>query len=84
MPASRPTNVLAIISLVSSLVWLCGIGSIVAVITGLLARGQIRQRNEGGAGLALAGLIIGGIGVVLTVLYFVVAVAAGTSNSFNY
>src|SRR5205823_14889172 len=84
VPASRSTNVLAIVSLVSSLVWLCGIGSIVAVVTGFLARQQIKQRNEGGDGLAIAGLIIGGIGLVLTVVWLIVAVVAGNSNTASY
>jgi len=69
---------------VSSLVWLCGIGSIAAVITGLMARQQIRQRGQSGDGLALAGLIIGGIGIVLTIVYVIVIVAAGSSSSGSF
>jgi hypothetical protein len=49
------TNGLAIASLVLSLVGF----TIVAVILGHIARGQIRRTGEQGAGLALAGLIIG-------------------------
>jgi hypothetical protein len=44
------------------------IGAIVAVITGHISRGQIKRSNEQGAGMALAGLILGYIGIALTVL----------------
>jgi Domain of unknown function (DUF4190) len=61
-----PTNGLAIAALV------CGVGgfvvgltSIPAIICGHLARRQIRQTGEQGAGLALAGLILGYVGIAL-------------------
>src|SRR4051794_10439281 len=56
------TNTLAIISLVASLVWVCGLGSIAAVITGFMARKQIRQSGgtQTGGGMAGAGVVIGG------------------------
>src|SRR4051794_35455104 len=79
------TNTLAIISLVASLVWVCGLGSIAAVITGFMARKQIRQSGgrETGDGLALAGIIIGCIGVVGLVgwLLIVVGIAASDNSS---
>jgi Domain of unknown function (DUF4190) len=81
VPTTRPTNTLAIISLIASLVWLCGAGSIAAVILGFLARQQIRQRNEGGSGLALAGMIIGGVGIVVTLIWIIVVVATGTTDT---
>jgi hypothetical protein len=51
----RPTNGLAIASLVCSVV---GIG-LVGAILGHVARRQIRQTGEQGDGLALAGIIVG-------------------------
>jgi len=56
MPPSAGTNGLAIGSLVLSLLGLfCGIGSIVGVILGFIARGQIKRTGQGGNGLAVAG-----------------------------
>jgi hypothetical protein len=60
----RQTSALAVVSLVSGILgWLPLplIGSIVAIVTGHLARGEIRRepgRLEGD-GMALAGLILG-------------------------
>ena len=57
-----PTNQLAIVSLaagVASYFILPVIGAVVAIITGHMARGQIRRTGESGNGLALAGLILG-------------------------
>jgi peptidyl-prolyl cis-trans isomerase B (cyclophilin B) len=61
------TNVLAIISLVSAFVM-----SIAAVITGHIALAQIKRTGESGRGLALAGLIIGYVGVAFTAIFFLV------------
>jgi hypothetical protein len=80
---------MAIISLVLGilgLVLLFGVASVPAVILGHIARKQIRERDEDGDGIALAGLILGwiGIGLVLLVIVFFVlvfgAVAIGSAN----
>jgi Domain of unknown function (DUF4190) len=83
---AQPTNTLAIVSLVfgiGSYVVLPVIGAIVAVITGHMARGQIRQTGEGGSGLALAGLILGyvhlALAVIGIVILVIVAVFAGAA-----
>ena len=70
----RQTNGFAIASLVLSLAAV-GIGSILAVIFGVMARREIRASEgaQGGEGLATAGLVIGWVGLALTFL-FVVAV----------
>ena len=69
------TNGLAIASLVLGIVgWVpCGIGSIVAVILGFVARGQIRssQGRQGGDGLAQAGIILGFVGIALVVAFWI-------------
>jgi hypothetical protein len=87
MPASR-TNVLAIISLVAGLVGFvaCFVPSIVAVVTGHIGLSQIARSGRGGPytvpetgrGLAIAGLVLGYIGVGLGVLFWVLAFAGGT------
>lgn len=69
-PAAPKTNTLAIVSLVSSF-----FVSLVAVITGHIALGQIKQRGEAGRGLALAGLIIGYVGIAATAMFVVLAIA---------
>jgi len=56
------TNGLAVASLVCSFFfWLWGLGSILAIVFGFIARSQIKRSGgtQKGAGLALAGIIIG-------------------------
>ena len=67
------TNPLATISLIAGVVqFVCFyfIGAIVAIVTGHIARSQIRRSNgtQGGAGMALAGIILGYVGLTLSVL----------------
>jgi len=92
LPVARQDSSLAITSLVCGLVgwtFLPFIGAIAAVITGHLAKKEIRESNGilGGDGMALAGLILGYVQIgliVLTgicVLAFVFAVAAGVTTS---
>ncbi|MDY0021074.1 DUF4190 domain-containing protein [Arenimonas caeni] len=71
--ASRPTSGLAVASLVGGILgWtlLPLLGSLVAVITGHMARAEIRraQGQMEGDGMALAGLILGWIAIGLMVL----------------
>jgi Domain of unknown function (DUF4190) len=70
---SRPTNTLAVISLIAGIVsWLLlpFVGGLAAIICGHMARGEIRRSNGTmeGDGLAVAGLVLGWINVVLCVL----------------
>ncbi|HWC36323.1 MAG TPA: DUF4190 domain-containing protein [Mycobacteriales bacterium] len=69
-PAPWSTNGLSIASVILSVVWLGGIGSLVAVVFGHVARGQIRRRPQRGDGLALAGLIIGYLGVIGAIVFW--------------
>jgi Domain of unknown function (DUF4190) len=41
--------------------------AIAALVTGLMARNQIKTSGEGGNGMALAGIIMGGVQIVLLV-----------------
>ena len=50
------------------------VGGIVAVITGHMARGQIRRTGESGNGFAIAGLVLGYIHLVVAVIAIVVIV----------
>lgn len=70
----KTTSPMAIISLVSGILgWvpLPIIASIVAIITGHMARAEIRRRPDAldGDGLALAGLILGWSSVIASLLF---------------
>ena len=70
------TNGLAIASMVLGILWMYWIGSILAVVFGHRAISQIDHSAglEGGRGMATAGLVLGYIGVVTAVIFFVVAI----------
>ena len=73
-PWGRPTNSLAIVSLVLAFVF-----APAALVTGIIARKQIRRTGEDGDGMALAGIIIGGIitGLfVLVIVFWIIAFAS--------
>jgi hypothetical protein len=69
-PAGRRTNSMAVASMV------CGIGQIFfwllagipAIVFGHVARRQIRESGEAGDGMALAGLVMGYVGVLVPIL----------------
>lgn len=75
---ARPqkTNGMAIASLVLGILWLSGLGSLLAVIFGHISKKQIRERLEGGNGLATAGLILGYIGLASALFFILVVVGA--------
>ena len=52
----RPTNTLAVLSLVLAFVF-----PPAGVVVGIIARRQIRRTGEDGDGLALAGIIVGSV-----------------------
>lgn len=64
------TNGMSIASLVLGLVWLYGIGSILALVFGYMAQSQIRAAGgrQGGNGLAIAGIVLGWVGLGLTII----------------
>jgi hypothetical protein len=66
-PATTPrtTNGLAIASMVLGIVWVYWIGSILALIFGYIAKGQINQSagRQGGKGMAIAGIVLGWVGI---------------------
>jgi uncharacterized membrane protein YidH (DUF202 family) len=74
---SRPYNPWAIVSIAfasSTIIGTWCIGGLVAVITGHVARSQIKRSGEQGDGLALAGLIIGYLSIGLTLAFIAVYV----------
>ena len=56
---------MAVASLALGVTWLWWIGSVLALVFGYLARRQIAERGESGAGLATAGIVFGWIGLGL-------------------
>jgi hypothetical protein len=80
-PLMAQTSTLAIISLVGGiLAWTLApvLGGVVAVITGHMAKGEIR-RSGGmitGDGLATAGMVLGYLNLALTVIGFCLALLA--------
>lgn len=73
------TNALAIVSLIFGVLgWtvLPVVGNLVAIVTGHIARSQIRLAGgaEQGDGLALAGLILGYLGLILGFVVLVLLV----------
>jgi len=73
----KPTSGLAITALVCGLLQFlcCGLGSLLAVIFGHVALGQTRRGERTGGGLAIAGLVLGYLGLLFTV---VMGIAAAT------
>ena len=71
------TNGLAIASLACGLAQFAigPVATIPAIVLGHMARSQIRRTGEQGAGLALAGLVLGWGAVILGVVLIVVALA---------
>ncbi len=91
-PQTAPNNTLALVSLIAGILGLTllpTIGSIAAIITGYMARKEIRESRGtmSGDGLATAGLILGWIGVGLLLLGLCIAVvffALITFGIFTY
>jgi hypothetical protein len=67
----RPTNTMAILALVMAFVF-----APAGLVLGIVARRQIRQTGEDGDGLALAGIIVGGIVTAIFVFFIVLWIIA--------
>ena len=74
-PVYATTNGLAVAALVAGFLWVGWLGSIAAVIMGHIALGQIKESGgrEQGTGLAVAGLVLGYMGVATLTLVLLVA-----------
>ncbi len=69
-PPSTGTNGLAIASLVCSLLGLAcyGFTALVGIVLGVIALNQVKQTGQQGRGMALAGIIIGGVVIALWII----------------
>lgn len=76
--APAKTNTLAIVGLILAFVF-----SLAGLIVSIIARGQIKRTGEGGAGLALAGIIISIVGIVIGAIVIIanIALFAALSSS---
>jgi hypothetical protein len=76
-------NVFAILSLVLSLIWIGGLGSVGAVVLGHMAKRQIAdsEGQQRGDSLATAGLVIGYIGIALLLIYVIYVVVLASNIS---
>ena len=81
LATSNKTNGLAIASMVLGIIWLYWLGSVLALIFGLVARRQIRDSGgaQSGDGMAIAGIVLGLIGCCTLALIFIAAVAGSGS-----
>jgi Domain of unknown function (DUF4190) len=90
----KQTNGLAIVSFVLGLIWVAGIGSLLAVIFGFVSRTKIRQSQgqQSGDGLAIAGIVLGFVGIFGAIAFWIAIAALGTavdsvssySDGFSY
>lgn len=77
----RSTNALAVASLVCGIAqfFTVGLTMIPAIVLGHTARRQMRRSGESGDGLALAGLVLGWLGVAVTSLVVLGLLIAGAA-----
>jgi len=78
--APQSTNGMAIASMVLGIVWFWWIGSILALIFGYAALRQIKERNESGRGMAVAGMVLGCVGVGVGIIVLVVALLVSKAH----
>jgi hypothetical protein len=76
--SSGRTNALAAVSLGFGVgqIFLPFVGAIVAIATGHVAKSQIKETGDYGAGLANAGLVLGYLGIVLPILFILLVVGS--------
>jgi hypothetical protein len=83
-PPASGTNGLAIASMVLGIVWIYWIGSILALIFGYVARSQLKRNPQNGGGMAIAGIVLGWVGIAGLIAVIVLVVAVHNSNpTFN-
>lgn len=76
---SRGTNGMAVASMVLGILWLYWIGSVLALIFGYVALSQIKATGgtQGGRGMAIAGIVLGWIGLGLLLIGLIAAASNG-------
>jgi len=74
----KSTSGLAVASMVCSLVWIWGLGSLLGLFFGYAARRTIATSAGavGGGGMATAGIVLGWIGVVSSAIFLLIVAAS--------
>jgi hypothetical protein len=83
---STGTNGLAIASLVVSILgllvslfcWVGGLIPAVGLVLGIVGLNQVNRTKQPGRGLAIAGIAVGGVGIAVAVVGFIILVAIAT------
>ena len=84
MPASTGTNGMSIAALVLGILWIYGIGSILSLIFGYISLGQIkRDPRQKGRGMAIAGVVLGWVGIVGAIIVIAFIVYAAQSGVYD-
>jgi hypothetical protein len=90
-PPPNRTNGMALASLICSVagVATCALSSVVGVILGVIALGQIKKTGEEGRGMALAGVIVGGVMLAFLIILVIVyigffAFLIGDASYYDY
>ena len=82
--APTSTSGKAIGALVTSLAGVplcfCVVPSIVGIVLGIVAMNDIKKTGQQGRGMALAAVIVGGVSLALTVVFWLTGVISGTST----
>lgn len=71
----------AIASLVLGILWLYWVGSILALIFGYIARSRIKRNGQKGNGMAIAGIVLGWVGIASVILTFILGASGIFSNN---
>ena len=68
LPGPQQTNGLAVASLICGIVSFCIpiLGSIAAIVLGILGLGKTKDPRVGGKGMAITGIVLGGVSVLVT------------------
>jgi Domain of unknown function (DUF4190) len=76
------TNGYAIASLVLGIVWLGGLGSLLALIFGVMAKNQIDASGERqtGRGMAVAGIVLGVVGLAGLIVWIILIASVASST----
>jgi len=84
VPVRKSSDGLAVASLVLGILWIVGIGSILAVAFGHTHLSRAKRGEVNQSGMAIAGLVLGYVGIAgAAILIIGSIVAANTANNLN-
>lgn len=78
------TNGMAVASMVLGILWIYWIGSVLALVFGYIGRKQIDASGgaQSGRGMAIAGIVLGWIGIGTISIFIVIAILGAAAGSF--